>query len=89
MTLPLARDLAGHGIRVMTISPGGFDTPMNGLNKYPREVMDSLMKRMTLFPPRFGHPEEYASTVMWILQCSYVNGETIRLTGGSRLPPSL
>jgi len=86
MTLPMARDLERYGIRVVTIAPGAFITPMASvMNKKARETI----VRELLFPRRMGEPREFAQTVKWILECPYVNGETIRLSGGSRLPGKL
>ncbi|WP_151703085.1 3-hydroxyacyl-CoA dehydrogenase [Nitrincola alkalilacustris] len=82
MTLPIARDLAGVGIRVMTIAPGIFDTPM--MMAMPDEVRDPLIK-MVQHPKRFGAPAEYASLAAHIIQNSYLNGEVIRLDGGIRM----
>jgi NAD(P)-dependent dehydrogenase (short-subunit alcohol dehydrogenase family) len=85
MTLPLARELAAHGIRVMTIAPGIFETPMaEGL---PEEVRQSL-SRQTPFPPRLGRPEEYAALVKHIVENEMLNGEVIRLDGAIRMAPS-
>jgi 3-hydroxyacyl-CoA dehydrogenase / 3-hydroxy-2-methylbutyryl-CoA dehydrogenase len=86
MTLPMARDLERYGIRVVTIAPGAFITPMaNAMNK---KVQETIVREL-LFPRRMGEPREFAQTVKWILECPYVNGETIRLSGGSRLPGKL
>lgn len=84
MTLPMARDLARFGIRVMTIAPGIFETPM--LLGMPQEVQDSL-GRMVPFPPRLGRPDEYAQLVMTIIGNVMLNGETIRLDGAIRMGP--
>ena len=84
MTLPIARELARHGIRVMTIAPGVFETPMgDGL---PPEVKASLAK-MVPFPPRFGRPEEFASLVREIVHNVMLNGEVIRIDGAIRMAP--
>ena len=84
MTLPIARELARHGIRVMTIAPGIFETPMgDGL---PPEVKASLAK-MVPFPPRFGRPEEFASLVREIVHNVMLNGEVIRIDGAIRMAP--
>jgi NAD(P)-dependent dehydrogenase (short-subunit alcohol dehydrogenase family) len=84
MTLPIARELARHGIRVMTIAPGIFETPMgSGL---PPEVKDSLAK-MVPFPQRFGRPDEFASLVREIVTNVMLNGEVIRLDGAIRMAP--
>ena len=84
MTLPIARDLARSGIRVMTIAPGIFETPM--LIGMPREVQDALGK-MVPFPPRLGRPAEYAQLVKHIAENEMLNGEVIRLDGAIRMPP--
>jgi NAD(P)-dependent dehydrogenase (short-subunit alcohol dehydrogenase family) len=84
MTLPIARELARHGIRVMTIAPGVFETPMgDGL---PPEVKASLAK-MVPFPPRFGRPDEFASLVREIVHNVMLNGEVIRIDGAIRMAP--
>jgi NAD(P)-dependent dehydrogenase (short-subunit alcohol dehydrogenase family) len=84
MTLPMARDLARSGIRVMTIAPGIFETPMgDGL---PQELKDSLAK-MVPFPPRFGRPQEFASLVREIVTNVMLNGEVIRIDGAIRMAP--
>jgi NAD(P)-dependent dehydrogenase (short-subunit alcohol dehydrogenase family) len=86
MTLPMARDLERYGIRVVTIAPGAFTTSMtSGMNKKAQESIS----RDLLFPRRMGEPREFGQTVKWIVECPYVNGETIRLSGGSRLPGKL
>ena len=84
MTLPLARDLAPLGIRVMTIAPGIFWTPM--LAGMPPEVQDSLGRQVP-FPPRLGRPEEYAQLVAAIIANPMLNGEVIRLDGAIRMGP--
>ena len=84
MTLPIARELAVHGIRVMTIAPGLFHTPM--FDTLPEEARDALGK-MIPFPPRLGFPEEYAQLVTGIVENPMLNGETIRLDGGIRMQP--
>jgi len=86
MTLPMARDLERYGIRVVTIAPGAFITPMMSLMN--KKAQESLTRDL-LFPRRMGESREFAQTVKWILECPYVNGETIRLSGGSRLPGKL
>ncbi len=85
MTLPLARELAAHGIRVMAIAPGIFETPMAA--ELPEEVRESL-SRQTPFPRRLGRPEEYAALVKHIVGNEMLNGEVIRLDGGIRMAPS-
>lgn len=84
MTLPIARELARSGIRVCTIAPGLFDTPMMAF--LPAKAKISCDKQM-LFPPRPGKPSEYAQLVKSIIENVMLNGETIRLDGGIRLPP--
>lgn len=84
MTLPMARDLARYGIRVMTIAPGVFETPM--MTGMPQNVRDSLAG-MVPFPPRMGQPAEYAQLVKAIIENLMLNGETIRLDGAVRMPP--
>lgn len=84
MTLPIARELASYGIRVMTIAPGLFHTPM--FDSLPEEARDSLGK-MVPFPQRLGYPEEYAQLAESILTNPMLNGETIRLDGAIRMQP--
>ena len=84
MTLPIARELARSGIRVMTIAPGIFETPM--LMGMPPEVQDALGK-MVPFPSRMGKPAEYAALVRHICENSMLNGEVIRLDGAIRMAP--
>jgi NAD(P)-dependent dehydrogenase (short-subunit alcohol dehydrogenase family) len=84
MTLPIARELAMFGIRVMSIAPGIFGTPM--LAAMPQELQDSLGKQVP-FPPRLGRPDEFASMVATIFENTYLNGETIRLDGAIRMQP--
>ena len=84
MTLPIARELARAGIRVMTIAPGIFDTPM--LASMPEEVRDSLGQQVP-FPSRLGRPQEYASLVRHIFENEMLNGEVIRLDGAIRMAP--
>ena len=84
MTLPVARDLAGLGIRVMTIAPGIFDTPL--LATLPEPVRASLGKQVP-FPPRLGRPEEFAALALHIIENAMLNGETIRLDGAIRMQP--
>ena len=82
MTLPIARELSRHGIRIMTIAPGVMETPM--LLGMPQEVQDSLGK-MVPFPSRLGKPEEFAGLVRHIIENPYLNGEVIRLDGAIRM----
>ena len=84
MTLPIARDLARHGIRVNTIAPGIFETPM--MHGLPPEVQESLGKSVP-FPARLGRPAEYAALVRHAIENVYLNGETIRLDGALRMAP--
>jgi NAD(P)-dependent dehydrogenase (short-subunit alcohol dehydrogenase family) len=84
MMLPLAREFASFGIRVNTIAPGVFLTPM--VAGMPEEVQESLGKQVP-FPPRLGRPEEYADAVQFIYGTSMVNGETIRVDGAIRMQP--
>lgn len=82
MTLPLARDLAGNGIRVCAIAPGVFLTPM--LEGLGPELQESLAAGVT-FPRRLGRPEEFAALAGFIVECGYLNGEVIRLDGALRM----
>ena len=82
MTLPIARELAKFGIRVMTIAPGIFDTPM--LQGMSEEIRASLGQQVP-FPPRLGRPEEYAALVRHIVENEVLNGEVIRLDGAIRM----
>jgi len=84
MTLPIARDLSRSGIRVMTIAPGIFETPM--LLGMPKEGQDAL-GAMVPFPPRLGKPDEYAMLVKQIVENPMLNGEVIRLDGAIRMQP--
>jgi len=84
MTLPMARELARFGIRVMTVAPGVFWTPM--VDGMPDEVQRSLAASIP-FPPRLGQAGEFADLVGYILTNTYLNGETIRLDGATRLAP--
>jgi len=84
MTLPIARELARFGIRVMTIAPGIFETPM--LLGMPQDVQDALGK-MVPFPSRLGKPAEYAALVKHIVENEMLNGEVIRLDGAIRMAP--
>jgi NAD(P)-dependent dehydrogenase (short-subunit alcohol dehydrogenase family) len=84
MTLPIARDLASLGIRVCTIAPGTFDTPM--LAMAPEAVRDALAAQIP-FPSRLGRPAEFAALVRHIVENPMLNGETIRLDGAIRMAP--
>lgn len=82
MTLPIARELARYGIRVMTIAPGIFDTPL--MASLPEAARVSLAQQVP-FPPRLGRPEEYAALAKHIMENEMLNGEVIRLDGGVRM----
>jgi NAD(P)-dependent dehydrogenase (short-subunit alcohol dehydrogenase family) len=84
MTLPMARDLARSGIRVMTIAPGLFQTPM--ADQIPPEIAEGLAK-MVPFPPRLGRPSEFAALVRAIIENVMLNGEVIRRDGAIRMAP--
>ncbi|GAA1975396.1 SDR family NAD(P)-dependent oxidoreductase [Microbacterium pumilum] len=84
MTLPIARELARYGIRVLTIAPGIMETPM--LMGLPQAAQDSLGQQVP-YPQRLGRPDEYARLVMAIVDNGYLNGETIRLDGAIRMAP--
>ncbi|HEV7616320.1 MAG TPA: SDR family NAD(P)-dependent oxidoreductase [Solirubrobacterales bacterium] len=84
MTLPAARDMASRGVRVMTLAPGLFDTPL--LAALPEEARTALGAGIP-FPSRLGRPEEYARMVLEIVANPMLNGETIRLDGALRMPP--
>ena len=84
MTLPIARDLSGEGIRVNTILPGIFNTPL--MNGAPQPVKDALAASVP-FPKRLGIPDEYAGLALEMIRNSYFNGEDVRLDGGIRMAP--
>ena len=84
MTLPIARDLMNDCIRVNTILPGIFDTPL--MSRAPDNIKEALAASVP-FPKRFGRPEEYADMVLALIRNAYVNGEDIRLDGAIRMPP--
>ena len=84
MTLPIARDLSGDGIRINTIMPGIFDTPL--LQASPEHVKAALAASVP-FPKRLGSPPEYASLVLEMIRNGYFNGESVRLDGAIRMPP--
>ena len=84
MTLPVARDLSRDGIRVCTIAPGIFETPM--LLGMPKDVQDALARQVP-FPPRLGRPADYAQLVRQIVENEMLNGEVIRLDGAIRMAP--
>jgi NAD(P)-dependent dehydrogenase (short-subunit alcohol dehydrogenase family) len=84
MTLPMARDLAQHGIRVCTIAPGLFATPL--MKQLPEPVQQSLAASIP-FPPRLGKPEEFAQLACHVVTNTHLNGEVIRLDGALRMAP--
>jgi len=84
MTLPIARDLSRHGIRVMTIAPGIFETPL--LGSLPETVRQALEAQVP-FPSRLGRPAEFAALAKHIIENEMLNGEVIRLDGALRMPP--
>jgi NAD(P)-dependent dehydrogenase (short-subunit alcohol dehydrogenase family) len=84
MTLPIARDLAPVGIRICTIAPGTFDTPMLALLPDPQR---QALAAQIPFPPRLGKPPEFAALARHIVENAMLNGETIRLDGALRMPP--
>ena len=84
MTLPIARELARYGIRVMTIAPGIFETPM--MAGFPQSVQDALGQNVP-FPPRLGRPYEFAALVQHICDNIMLNGEIVRLDGALRMAP--
>lgn len=84
LTLPLARELGRSGIRVVTIAPGTFETPMMAM--LPEAARDHLLES-AVFPPRLGRPAEFASLVRQVIENPMLNGEVIRLDGAMRMPP--
>ncbi len=84
MTLPIARELARLGIRVVAIAPGVFLTPM--MEAAPPQVLESL-EAQALFPPRLGKPEEFAALAQHIIENPMLNGTVIRLDGAMRMGP--
>ena len=86
MTLPIARDLAVHGIRINTIAPGLFDTPIYGVGP-DAEAFKAKLGASVVFPRRLGRSEEFATMAIAVLTNSYMNGETLRLDGAIRMPP--
>ena len=84
MTLPAARDLAVVGVRVVTIAPGLFDTPLLGMLS---EDQRRALGESVVFPGRLGKPSEFGQMVVDIACNSYLNGEVVRLDGGIRMPP--
>ena len=83
LTLPVARDLAEHGIRVVSIAPGLFDTGM--VAGMPPKVSQSIVDRMILYPNRMGQPEEFAALVRHIAENAYLNATTISIDAGARM----
>jgi len=86
MTLPMARDLGRFGIRVVTIAPSLFVSPMT--ERMSPKVKDSLI-RDVVFPKRFGETHEFADMVLWLIESTYANGEVFRLSAGGRMPGKL
>jgi NAD(P)-dependent dehydrogenase (short-subunit alcohol dehydrogenase family) len=86
MTLTIARDLAAVGVRVNTIIPGLFDTPIYGQGEAAEQFKERLSVG-TLFPKRLGHPSEYASLALELLTNTYINGESVRIDSGMRMQP--
>ena len=84
MTLPLARDLARYGIRVVSIAPGVFETPM--MQAAPEAVQKSLAEQIP-FPSRLGHPDEFAALVEHVFENRMLNGTVLRLDGAMRMGP--
>jgi NAD(P)-dependent dehydrogenase (short-subunit alcohol dehydrogenase family) len=84
MTLPIARDLMNEGVRVNTILPGVFKTPMVAM--MPQNVQDALGAQVP-FPKRLGQPEEYAALACFLIENSYMNAAAVRLDGGIRMAP--
>ncbi|MFW5877310.1 MAG: 3-hydroxyacyl-CoA dehydrogenase [Myxococcota bacterium] len=84
MALPAARDLSKTGIRVLTIAPGTFDTPMLGM--LPQEMRDALAANIP-FPQRLGKPSDFGALAVQLVENAYLNGEVIRLDGALRMPP--
>ncbi len=82
MTLPMARDLGKFGIRIITVAPGVFATPMG--EAIPEKIVTGLKNSTAL--GRLGHPKEFADAMLGIITCSYLTGEILRLDGGIRLP---
>lgn len=86
LTLPLARDLAAVGVRINTVAPGLFDTPIYGTGE-AAELKKQQLGESVVFPSRLGTAEEYADMVLAVLTNSYMNGEVVRIDGAIRLPP--
>jgi NAD(P)-dependent dehydrogenase (short-subunit alcohol dehydrogenase family) len=86
MTLPMARDLARHGIRVNTIAPGLIDTPIYGSGERAEEFKAQLGQSV-VYPSRLGRADEFASLAVEMITNDYMNGEVVRLDGAIRMPP--
>jgi NAD(P)-dependent dehydrogenase (short-subunit alcohol dehydrogenase family) len=86
MTLPMARDLARHGIRVNTIAPGLIDTPIYGSGE-KAEAFKAQLGQSVVYPNRLGHASEFASMAVELITNDYMNGEVVRLDGAIRMPP--
>lgn len=84
MMLPLVRDLSQFGVRVLTVAPGLFETPMGA--GAPPEIKEKLIATLE-FPKRMGHPSEFANLIAHLVENSYLNGEVIRIDAGTRAPP--
>lgn len=84
MTLPMARELGRFNIRVVTLVPGLFTTPLT--DQLGEKVARDMNREALQYPRRYGKPEEFAHAVRWVVECPYVNGENIKLTGGLRVP---
>ena len=84
MALPMARDLAREGIRVNTILPGFYETP---IYKQMKDNVKDALRGHVQFPVRFGHPKEYAEVVEFMVEHTYINAEYIRTDAGARMPP--
>lgn len=88
MTLPMARDLSRHAVRVLSIAPGPFSSPMTA--SFPEKTRRSLEgSGGIVYPRRFGLPYEFARTVRWAVETPIVNGEVVRLSGAGRMPGKL
>ncbi|KAK1224652.1 hypothetical protein PQX77_012397 [Marasmius sp. AFHP31] len=87
MTLPMARDLARHNIRVVTLVPGPFATPLT--DQFGAKIAEELHRDAVLYPRRYGRPEEFAQTVKWVVECPIINGENLKVTGGTRMPSKM
>ena len=86
MVLPMARDLGPLGIRINAIAPGVFSSAMSDM--LPKKARASLERELN-FPHRFGKGDEFAQAARFLIECGYMNGETMRISGGTRLPGRL